>query len=92
MGGPEHSKQGKLGDYPREMASALMFETPGTCFATKEKWKCAPIKIRKNKHSSDVLAACPCTPEFTRETTASLSQQQRINHATSPMGTLDSWC
>jgi len=43
VGGPEHSKQGKLGDYPREMASALMFETPGTCFATKEKWKRAPI-------------------------------------------------
>ena len=57
------------------MASASLFETPGTCFATKEKSKWASMK---NKHFI-ICAICLSlhAPEFTTDTTASLSQQQQ---------------
>ena len=59
----------------QEMALASLFETPSTCFATKEKLKWTSMK---NKH----LISCAIylslhAPEFTTETTASLSQQQQ---------------
>ena len=65
----------KAGRLSWTMALVSTFETPGTCFATKEKWKCASIK---NKH----LIRCASwlslhTQEVTTRSTAPLSQQQR---------------
>ena len=50
----------KAGRPSQETSSASMFETPGTCFATKEKLE-VHIYKKKTSISSDVLAACPCT-------------------------------